>query len=436
MIKRVSIALVAGLVLWVVPSSPALAQLASPIRYNEGPGIKLSDSLVFHPGIAVEGRYDSNVQLLSTSSPYTNIEGAPLMRIVGHVDLATTSPERVVEASTGDEIPLRKVEFRLKGAAAYREYFHDNPAIRSRRSVEVDAGLNLKLFPKHVFSVELLDDYVRSYPTWSGVNAPRNTNRSGVNLLLAPGGQRLTFQAGYAMNFDIYDDSAYQFADKYFHQVNFMAKWKLLPMTAVFLQLDQRFVDYYNNTATPESMPMRLYLGFAGLITARFSVVARLGYGNSFHDSGDSFNSVLAHIQAQLHIGPFAKVFAGYQHNFQDSMLTNYYTDEHVYLGYDHLVFNRVLLHFKGDYRYRQYMGDLNGIVATAAMPEDLINHLVRITVAGDYKIRSWVYVGLEYLMDARVNPDGYTDVTENPAATYINGYTRHQVAAKVGFSY
>ena len=38
---------------------PVSAQVTA-IRYNEGPGVKLSDSFVFHPGAAVETRYDSN----------------------------------------------------------------------------------------------------------------------------------------------------------------------------------------------------------------------------------------------------------------------------------------------------------------------------------------------------------------------------------------
>ena len=71
--------------------SRAEAQFATPLRYNqEGPGIKLTDSLVFHPGLAVEGRYDSNVLFTDTAR-----KGAPYLRLIGHLDLATRPPKRM-----------------------------------------------------------------------------------------------------------------------------------------------------------------------------------------------------------------------------------------------------------------------------------------------------------------------------------------------------
>ena len=43
--------------------------------YNEGPGIKLGDGLVFHPGLATELGYDSNVLLNNTPA------GAGMLRL-------------------------------------------------------------------------------------------------------------------------------------------------------------------------------------------------------------------------------------------------------------------------------------------------------------------------------------------------------------------
>src|SRR5512137_2916634 len=94
----------------------ARAQFNAPIRYNEGPGIKLGERMVFHPGIAVEGRYDSNVF-------YTNDvrQGAPYLRIIGHLALASLSPQRLADGDGSVSKP--SLDLRLNAAFAYREYF-------------------------------------------------------------------------------------------------------------------------------------------------------------------------------------------------------------------------------------------------------------------------------------------------------------------------
>src|SRR5512137_3051354 len=107
LLRLAAVALVLGL------SSPALAQFNAPIRYNEGPGIKLGESLVFHPGIDIEGRYDSNA--LYTDS---NIQGAGYMRFIGHLDLASLPPQRRTDGE-GNVAPP-KVELRVKAALSYR----------------------------------------------------------------------------------------------------------------------------------------------------------------------------------------------------------------------------------------------------------------------------------------------------------------------------
>ena len=77
-----TISRLAGALITLLFASSALAQFNAPIRYNEGPGLKLSDSLVFHPGLDVEGRYDSNVFYADQA------KGAPYLRLIGHLHLA------------------------------------------------------------------------------------------------------------------------------------------------------------------------------------------------------------------------------------------------------------------------------------------------------------------------------------------------------------
>lgn len=81
-------------------------------------------------------------------------------------------------------------------------------------------------------------------------------------------------------------------------------------------------------------------------------------------------------------------------------------------------------------YRYRRY----GGIDTTAALPQELANHLIGLSVAADYMIMSWIYVGLGYeLMFKALAP---YPLPNSLGGTYVNDYTRHQVTFKVGFSY
>ena len=153
-----------------------------------------------------------------------------------------------------------------------------------------------------------------------------------------------------------------------------IGKYLLLPKTGLLLEVNQRFYDYYNDSTYNEnSMPLRVYAGFTGLITPRLSTQIKVGYGNGFYDAGDSFSSVLALVELGYQIGPTASAKLGYQRNFDDSPYSNYITFHKVYVGYDQVLINRLILRLGADYAYRQYKGfdrlNANGIPVTALHP-------------------------------------------------------------------
>jgi hypothetical protein len=432
-------------------AASAEAQFMAPIRYNEGPGVKISESLVFHPGIAIEGRYDTNV----FRSPERPV-GAPYLRVIGHLHLATLSPQRL-EDEEGGPVSKPKVAFRLKGAAAYREYFpvgSNGPSVESRirqqRAIEADAGFFLKLFPYGVFSAKLYNDYVRTYPFWQGEqlagttatptsrDTARNTNRGGINFTLAPGGRRITFDLGYSINLDIFDEAVFNGANKLYHRIDFNAKWRLLPKTAIFIEVIQQFLNYFDSANVANrnrnSMPLRAYAGFAGLFTPRFSALAKIGYGNGFYEENDSFNGPLAHLELAFHIGPFAKIKAGYEYMFGDSFNpdTNFHVDNRFYLAYDHLFINRILLHLKGQYRWRNY----GGFDPLVYGPDDALSfHIAQAHVALDYKIKSWIYIGIGYDLALRYRA-ATPSVPPTGSGTFASDFVKHQLYGKVGVSY
>lgn len=409
-------------------SSSVNAQLIGPIRYNEGPGIKLGESLVFHPGIALGGGYDSNVRFAKSA------DGAGFLRVLPHIDLATLSPQRKEDSDTEAQA-LPVIDFRLSGALSYREYFSSNDKVSQWRAFEVDAGMMLKLFPGRLFSAELFDEFVRSYPNWSGDPSPRDSNRGGLRLILAPGGGLLNFSLGYSINLHYFEDDDKAFARKYFHEVNFRAKWRLLPQSAVFLDVIQQFHDYFDSSldtlfVNQDSMPLRIFLGYNGLLTPRFGVLLKIGYGNSFHDNGPSYNLVIGQAEISYYIGPFAKIKLGFEHRFDDSFFFNYFMDEKVYLGYDHLIINRILAHVQGEYRYRSYYGEDSTQKEMRAT-----NHIVSLDVGLDYKIRDWIDLGVSYNLGLR-DLASFEIANVSNAQYFVDDYVKHQVMGKIEVAY
>jgi hypothetical protein len=402
------------------------------MRYNEGPGLKLGESFVFHPGLAVEGRFDSNALYEETG-----VDAAGYLRVIGHLDLSTLSPQRLTD---GDGVVHagRTADFRLKSAVSFREYFSSNENVKAQRAVEADVGLLLALFPQGVFSCDLGADYARTVTARymeTRDNLSRDTARAGVRFKLAPGGGRLTFALGYNLNFDLFEDKSLAGANKIFHDIALNAKWRILPKTAITLDVIEQIVTYYDraggifsnpNFQNSDSKPLRIYAGLVGLITPQLSTILKLGYGNGFYNNGPSYNNILAIAELGYQIGPLAKIKLGYEHLFLDSMIANYFTDERIYLGYDHLIANRFVAHAVGEYRYRQY----------SELPSDLgaprlKQSIVGLAVGLDYQIKEWIYVGVGYdlQLQSRISGPNDTDVA-------APSYTKHQVYGTVGVSY
>ena len=88
---------------------PSAASAQTLVKYNEGPGLKLSNSVVLHGGAAVMGSYDTNVFYGNQGAV-----GSFFLTPIAHVDLATLPPQRLEGQPEG---PTQSVDFRLRFAA-------------------------------------------------------------------------------------------------------------------------------------------------------------------------------------------------------------------------------------------------------------------------------------------------------------------------------
>lgn len=426
-----------ALLLFVAPSM-ASAQSATPMRYNEGPGVKLGESLVFHPGVSVEGRYDSNALAQSSA----NAEGAPYLRLITHLHLATTSPQRRTESN--GQVSSSQVNFQLQSAFGYREYFSDVDAVKNQRALEIDAGLRFGWLPSRHFGFTVWDNYARVITpansvvvqgnSVSSATINQNQNQLAVDLALTPGGGRLSFSLGYQLMAALFENGDVNAGinNRLTHRVGVSGKYKLFPMTALTLDASLSIVRYLDNAnLNANSLPLRINLGFVGLVTPRLRVLLKLGYGNGFYSANTqiaqtddvSFNSVLATAGLEYRIGPRAKIGIKYERRFADSFVGNYYADHTVGLKYDHIVASRFVLHGNVDYIFRAYDGS----------GADADQNLVTVGVGIDYQIQDWVYVGLGY--DLHYQNSSGSFVSSGTTVGLVD-FTRHQVYGKVGFSY
>ena len=82
--------------------APASAQGFNADRAsNEGPGFK-AGRLVLHPGLSLEGGYDSNVFLENT-----NEEDSFLLRLEGYLDVATGGSQRQSQGESNEAEPQK-----------------------------------------------------------------------------------------------------------------------------------------------------------------------------------------------------------------------------------------------------------------------------------------------------------------------------------------
>lgn len=395
--NRTAAAAAAILCLALWPAPAAAQQWLANREGDEGPGIRLGDSLVFHPGLGIEGGYDTNFFYSEDNTP-----GAGRLRLAVHLDLATRPPERREDAE--GEVHQGTVDFRLGLAAAYYEYFSDLADITNQRNVAIDAGLHLHILPGRVFSILLTDAFTRGIQPQNDVG-PRNFNRdfndARLTFQYSPGGGMFELQVGYGFGLNYYEDAAGDLqllGNSTAHEVFTNLRWRFLPKTAFVFTGIYRPIFREDGTSAigfspHDSHNVRGLVGIAGLLTNRFSLLAQVGYGGGWYlEGGQDYDSVVARVELGFHITPTASIAVGYHRDFFDSIFSDYYSRDRAYLSYNHLIAGRVLLSLRGGFSYVAY--------ATDPIYGERADPMADAMLFAEYRIRDWIAVNatFEYL--------------------------------------
>jgi hypothetical protein len=437
----------AGLVAFLVGAS-AGAQQVGPVTggvltsaippLSPENGLLISESALLHAGVTVEGGYDSNVFYDDTAG---NHYGSSILRINPFLDISNTA--------RNGEVPSG-LFFDARASLAYREYLTSDPTITQLRTFSPTLSASLEHNTNGTIAFGLSEMFSRAQdaPYTHGMGRDgliiRDNNVAAAQLRLAPGGGRIQGVVRFGNTIDYFETPALKPASSMTNELMLDASWRWLPKTALYVQVRQGYVTYLNSedasglvAATPTepaprksaSFPLRAFLGIRGLITEKTSVSLALGYQNAFYSNGQStfgfFGSTLA--LGELVVMPIltSKITFGARHEFQNSVIGNFFYDDGAYLALSYQTVARLIAQTWASYDHKQYYG-LPGI-------NPRIDDLIQAGAMLDYYLKTWAFAGVSYTL--ALNRSDYMS-TQGVADLSGTNYTKHQVFARVGITY
>lgn len=317
----------------------------------EGPGIRVGD-FELHPGIGVEGGYDSNVFFADGDPGGTPVVGSALLRVTPHLNFSTITAQREAEgeAREGGTSASPTVQFRGGLSASYYAFF----AAEARNNVAFDGDLNLVILPDRPFSIILHERFsrvVRPFTEQRGeglgdarIAFGRNQNDAGVALAFGTPGRVLAGRVGYSLLFNFFDGEQFQFANSLTHQFSGTANFRFLPQTAIVYDFDGQYRTYPSfvpgtaSALVTDGFVLRSRIGINGAISNTISLSAMVGYAAGWYEVRDDFDSVVGQAELRWQASNNVKLALGYDRNFTPSYIGNFMRNDRGYANFQLLV--------------------------------------------------------------------------------------------------
>lgn len=346
-------------------------------RYGEGIGIRAGD-LELHPGIAAEGGYDSNYFQRSGDASEDVISVARL-RVTPSFSVATLGPQRRSFDERGAEAP--KVDFRAGASGTYNELIATESQYREaasdQRNFSGQVGFKVDILPEGPWGGDLLADFQRTVEPSNDPDQSAAFNRDafrfGTGVIWRPGGGLFDWRLGYEFRYNHFEQQGYRNLDNTHHYAKTRGRWRFLPRSALVYDAELGFISYVNdgNVILNDSQPVRSRIGFNGLITNHFALLAMAGWGASFYNNANSptqdFDSLIAQGEFKWFILPqptlpedgakvgLSSVAVGYTRNFTNSYLTDFYQRDRAYLTFSYFFAGVFLVSAEAGYAHLTY---------------------------------------------------------------------------------
>jgi hypothetical protein len=295
---------------------------------REGPGFKVG-RLVLHPGLSLEGGYDSNIFLQDG-----NEEDSFILRLTGYLDVSTLGTVRQSQGEANRAEP-QKIQFR--GGIGGRLYHYFNNRVGD--NVGADADIDFSYNPSKVFSLQVRDNFRRTIRPFSDPNTAegttisygRNINAASLDLVGRSKSQVLQGSVGYTNYVELFDSSLYAYGDTMSHRVPATLSWLFFPSSALVYTVEYINQTYLNPqdvlvspTLLSDNNRVMTLIGYNGAITERASITAMIGYAAGFYIETEDFDDVIARADVSWQPRPTIRVTTGYQRDVRPSFIGNF----------------------------------------------------------------------------------------------------------------
>lgn len=332
-------------------------------RFTVGPGFRVGD-YELHPGVAIEFGYDSNFFLRGSEgdAPGDPV-GAMRLRVTPSFSFSTLGPQR--KAGSATQAPPT-AEFSGGLSLTYNEFFpvsgpeEGKERMWEQRNLSGMLDLRLNILPTRPWSGALYASVGRLIQATQegvirdGVNESYNrfTPNAGAELIWNPSGGLLDWRLGYNFAGTVFESSRFTGLTNIHHTFQTRGRWRFLPRSALIYDARVGIIHYLDAGDKTGSTPLRVQLGYSGLITKNFGALVTAGWGASFYDppTGDTaetvedFDSLIGQAELRYFLTPnpssdpqaasltLSSVSLGFTRDFYDSYIGTYFERDRGYL--------------------------------------------------------------------------------------------------------
>ena len=383
-VKRSLAALAVAVPLMARPKVASAQAWLKDRRFSEGEGIRVGDAEL-HPGIGGEIGYDSNWFLRTHKEDPRFVNGAPQNApVAGGIIRVTPSLTLNLPGTRAEESGAATAPGALKltaGVAATVREVLGPKELSDQRNVSGNAFVRLDVNSGKPIGFGVFANYTRLIQPSVLADPNLSFNRSdigaGAEVIVVPGGGTLDLRAGYQFFGALFEESNGAPYTNYTHEVSVRNRWRFRPRTALFSETSLRFTTYPNAERAlnylNDSTPLRTRFGVTGLLSDRFGVLLAAGYGATFFKNPQQvatpqYDSINAQAEGTIYLSQgggtdepgkatllLSTLSFGYVRDFQNSLLSNYYTSNKGYAKVVYAFGNKVVFQLDGYFEALSY---------------------------------------------------------------------------------
>lgn len=399
-------------------SSSALAQDAS----VQGPGYKVSEGTVMHPTVGAETGFISNV-FYEDSTPLA----AAVLRLTGNLAFASAEVQDSEDTSEGSPGEPPKFDFSAGLRMSYEEFLSGDASAQAQRNLGLGADIALTVFPKGKVKFDFTDNFIRTnrptnFESSSVLSRDVNHFKANVSIQGLESSLRTSFRIENTL--DIFESTRSSFANRQQSLVGARVDWQFLPITRFYFDASYGLYGAIGNGTKVSSTPLRLKAGGDSAITESTTLRVHAGFVKGFYSAGADYTAPIYGAEFGMRYSPVGRVTLGYNHDFQDSINGNFYSDHGLTLKLDQQI-SRALVSFKADTRLRTYQG-LSMLLGGASTRSDFI---LGLGADAGYEMKEWLALSASYTTqvvttDYRSTVSGVTDDPSYARHTLMVGAT------------